>query len=694
MRVTLDVLRRFVDLPTDPREARILLDEVGVEVKRIDVDQPGVPVTLELLANRGDHHGLIGLAREVSGRTGGPIRQPEGRALEVGEAPYPVIVETDLCPVYALTRLTRRADVGLDAAAIQLLEAAGLKSVGAVVDATNVANLEFGQPTHAFDAASIEGPIRVRLSTPGEQAWPLFTEARVTLPEGTVVIADDRKVLAIAGVIGCEESKTTAATTEVLLEAAAFDPVAVRKASRALGIHTDSSARFERGADFTLPVTGAGRVAKLLSGGWDVVGATGVWSSWTDPERDIAFDPSFCRSFLDVSEDDGQLLDRLARYGFRVVPEDAGDGKVSVRVPPHRLWDVEFPADLYEEIAKSIGYDNTPVGLPPVDMGALPSAMEIVQDRLAEVWVNAGFYEVVTDGFYSRALVEQLGLPEGHPLLDHVETANALDRAYSLLKNNALAQAVDGVAMNLRMKHDEIKAFEFTRTFHPDPTADNGVCTERRVAWAIVSGDERPATWAGASRPADALFLKGLVGQIGRVLGLPLEVGPADPQQPLFDVLHPGRQAAIRLDGAVVGVLGEVHPGVVKRFRLKRVRPCYVEIDLASLVVPARRPRFEEPPRVPPVVRNLAFTLPAKVQAGTLADTMRQAGPSWLLDVAIVDLFEHASEGVPVRTFTYALSYANDGADRTAEELNGATEALIAAVLGALGDQGVRLRGA
>lgn len=686
MRITRDVLARFTDLPADPAAVRVLLDEVGLEVKRIDADAPGVPMTLELLANRGDHHGYVGLAREITGRTGGDLRVPEGLTLTEGVSPHPIAVETDLCLVYTLTELVKDGDGTLGAAPLALLESCGLNPVSPPVDATNVANLELGQPTHAFDADTLEGPVRVRLSVAGERAWPLFTEGQVELPEGTLVIADDVKILAIAGVIGCEESKTTEATTRLLLESATFDPVSVRKASRALMIHTDSSARFERGADPSMPVIGAGRVASLLApAGWTVKGTTGVHRAWTDPGRVVRFDPAACRGFLAIDEDDATLFGRLARYGF--IPE--GDG---VRVPPHRLWDVEHPADLYEEIAKSIGYDNTPIGLPPVDMGGLPTPVETTIDTLAEVLVAAGFYEVITDGFHGRNLPEMLGFTGDHPLAAHVETANALDRAYSLLKNNALGQAVQGVADNLRMKHDQIAAFEVTRTFHPDPGADNGVCTERRLVWAIASGTERPAAWEGSVRPADAVFFKGLVDEIGAALRLPLQVGPADPAYPLSSALHPGRQAAIRLDGATIGVLGEVHPAVVSAFKIKRGRPVYVELGLDALVRPPAPYAFTEPPRVPPVPRSLAFTLPSGVEAREVVDVLTRAGVERLLDVAVVDLFAHEEDGAPVRTLTFDLSFDNEDAALTTEALNAAADALIEAVVASLGDRGVKLR--
>lgn len=693
MKIDLVTLGRYTDLPADPRATRVLLDEVGIEVKRIDPEAPGVPVTLELLANRGDHHCYVGIAREVSGRTGGALRQPEPTRLETGSGSVIVRCETELCPVYTATLLERHGDGTFDPDALALLASCGVHSLGPVIDATNVANLELGQPTHAFDADTLDGPITIRLSRPGETALPLFASERVALAEGTMVIADDSKVLAVAGVIGCEESKTTDSTTRVVLESAGFDPVAVRKASRGLGIHTDSSARFERGSDFAAPLAGAGRVVQLLEqAGWQRVGPTEVVSSWSDPGRVVELDTDAARAFLEIDDSEAQLGARLTRYGFEITASTAGPPWLSVGVPTHRLWEVEHPSDLYEELARSIGYDNTPVSLPPVDRGAVAGHEEVVKTAAEEVLLGHGFYEVITDGFHARALSERLGLPDGHPLLDHVGTTNALERAYSLLKNNGLAQALDGLAANLRVLNPQVKAYEWTRTFHPDPTAANGVCSERRILWALANGGERPAGWSGTPRAADALFLKGVVAELALALRLPLQFAPADPGAVLHDVLHPNRQLSITLRGEVVGILGEVHPRVVKEFRIKRSRPCYLEIGLDALLAESKVLAFVPPPRKHPVVRNLAFSLPHRVQARSVADVMLAAGPSWLSQVDIVDLFEHEADGVALRTFTYALTYSAEDADRSAHELNATTEALVEAVVAALGDRGVHQR--
>ena len=558
------------------------------------------------------------------------------------------------------------------------------------MDATNLANLEFGQPTHCFDADTIVGPISIRLARPGEQAWPLFAEDKVEVPEGAVVIEDDEKILAIAGVIGCEESKATETTTRILLESAAFDPVAVRKASRALGIHTDSSARFERGSDASQVLVGAGRVVGLLEGhGWRRVGDTGMVGTWSDEGRTIEVDTAAAGAFLGIELSPEEAAERLSRYGFAVSP--SGDS-LSVVVPPHRVWDVEFPADLYEELAKSIGYNDTPSTLPPVDMGALPTAADVMKRQVEDVLLGSGFYEVFTNGFHSTALRDRLGISEDHVLWSHVQTTNALDRGYGLVKNNCLAQAVEAVAGNVRVGTRPIQMYEWTRTFHPNTDAANGVCDERHRLWAIAEGTVETNRWLGKPRTADAWMLKGLVEEIATALRVPLKIASADETHPLSDCLHPGRQASITLNGETVGILGEVHPRITKAFKLKRAHPVYLEITRSALLSDAVTHRYQERSVHQPIMRSLAFSLPSGITAGEVAQTLGEAGPEWLESVDIVDAFVHEEDGEPMRAITFSLRYGNREGDRSAEAVNDASSSLIDAVVTTYGDRGVKLR--
>lgn len=706
MKLEIDVLRRYIQLPSSTSEIRHLLDDVGVEVKRIEAGPTGETLTVELLANRGDHYCYEGVAREVSGRTGDGVTRPPVARLETGATPWPVNIETELCPRYTATLLVRGEQRDLSREELRPLLAAGLASVHPVVDSTNLANLELGQPTHAFDADTLDGAITVRLSRAGEKAWPLFTEEPIEIPAGIMVIADNSKILAIAGVIGCEESKTTESTTRVLLESAGFDPVAVRKASRQLGIHTDSSARFERGSDFARVLEGAGRVVHLMErAGWHREGLTGDHGGWTDPVRVVGLDVVDAAGFLEYPLTEEEVRDRLSRYGFEVSgcwpdwPEEwPVDGverdrhTVLVRVPPSRLWDVDKNADLVEELAKSIGYNDTPTRLPNVDRGAIPSHRERVREAAEEVLLGNGFYEVITNGFHGRDLRDKLGITEGHPLFAYVETENALERAYSLLKNNALAQAVEAVAANLRRRQDEIRAYEWTRTFHPDAEAANGLCTERHVLWAVAAGHEADPDWTGRQRVADAHFFAGLIREIATALSVPLTLRTSELDGTFEGLLHPGRRADVWLGEQRVGAIGEVHPTVRQAFKLGKVRPVYLELDEMALQATPKAVAYEEPSVHHDIVRNLAFTLPRGVYASQVLAVVADHAPGWFEGATVVDRFDHEEDGVAVSTLTFELRFAPGESGRTADEVNATCEHLVDVVVRRLGDAGVRLR--
>jgi len=332
--------------------------------------------------------------------------------------------------------------------------------------------------------------------------------------------------------------------------------------------------------------------------------------------------------------------------------------------------------------------------MPAHTIGVRPSPAQQLRSRIQEVLLGAGFYETITDGFYGRALPERLLPGPSHPLWKHVETVNSLDKGYSLLKNNCLGQALVGLSSNIRMGLKQIRLFELTRSFHPDQSADNGLCTERHMLWLLAHGGNRDRSWADQTPAVDAMLLKGLVeelsAELGCALSLSREQAAADPTGSL---LHPARRAAILYQGELVGVMGEVDPTRVAAMGLKKARPCYLELDLGRLRLSADMGDFELPSLRPLSSRSLAFSLPPRVEAGEVAAAMKRAGPDWLEAVEITDLFAFEADGLEMRAITFALRFRNDESERSTEVLNAATESLAAAVVKALGARGVAQRG-
>ncbi|HEV7765175.1 MAG TPA: phenylalanine--tRNA ligase subunit beta [Thermoanaerobaculia bacterium] len=715
MKFLLEHLKTHVDMPASTRESRELLDDVGIEVKSVDATAVGTVFNCELLANRGDHYCYEGVAREVSGRTDAPLRYPKLRKLDVHAADATrVKIESPLCLVYTVTELFapvipsearnlggRGADdqplsplphgslaharddkAPLPPEVLAPLTAADVHSISAPVDASNLANFDIGQPTHAFDADKIDGPITIRLSRKGERAWMLFTPEAVEIPKGTLVIADDSKILGIAGVIGCVESGISDKTTRILLESACFDPVAVRIASRQLNQNTDAAARFMRGGDPTLPLIGAARVAYLLEqhAGYRVGNAYRA-GEWKDPERKITVDVKKTGRFIGAELSAFAMAERLTRYGFTVELHD--DNTLIVTVPPRRLWDVNFEADIAEELLKSVGYNNTPITLPTVQMGALPSHVENVGERVNEVLVAEGFYEIFTDSFYGRGVRERLGITEGDPLWPHVEMQNSIERNYSLMRNNTIAQALDALAANVNNKLANVKIFEWVRIYLPD-------LSERGVLWALANGRDRGPFWADKGRPADAIYLKGIVEQLRLELRVDLKIGATDGHR-LERFFHPRRRGGVWLNDRIVGIFGELHPLLLQRFDIKRQRPVYLEIETDALFTTPLPRVYTDPPTRQPIVRSVAYAIPSGIPASAIRDALASAAPPFLREIRIVDVYEIPNDPRRARAVTFEIEYLSEEA-LTGETINAATEAMMAAVVLRFGDQGVSLR--
>lgn len=690
MKFYLSGLRKYCPaLPATEDKAVAALDDAGIEVQGIESGETGTDtvVSVELLANRGDHRCYLGVARELAGRLDGVVVAPKAAPLSIATpGGIPCLVSTGDCLTYMLTPLdVLDHSAPLGAETRRMLRVEGGETGAAVVDAANAVSLQIGQPLHAFDADKIQGTIEVRHSLTGETARLLGEQNPRPLPAGTLVIADDAKVLAIAGVIGCEESRVTPVTSRVILESATFDPVAVRKSSSALGVVTSAAQRFERGGDPALPAAGAALAVKLLeeSGAARASGPSTMARAWEADLPVISVDFADLADFLGTDIPPGETANRLERYGIKHV--GGGDFKV----PSHRIWDLTQAQDLYEEVARSIGYNCLPSVLPVASIGAEPGPAEQGAQVAGDVLVLAGFYEVITDGFYDRALVRRLGVQPGSHLDWHVSTVNAVERHYELLKNNCLAQAMAALETNARYRTTDVRLYEFTHVFEP---VDSGV-RERGVLWAIAVGSANPGSWSGGTdRPVDVFFVKGAAEQVAARLRFRLESVPiARSGHVLAPYLHPCRSMVLHAGGRQAGVIGEVHPQVAERFGVAGTRPVYLELD-ATVLVPHERPVLPALEEAPPIERMLDFVIPSSLTSHDVIRVLSEAAPSRLRGLHVADVFENSSTlGAGMRSITFRLLLSAEPTP-TSEELNAEVRAMIDAVVAAFSEYGVRLR--
>jgi phenylalanyl-tRNA synthetase beta chain len=267
---------------------------------------------------------------------------------------------------------------------------------------------------------------------------------------------------------------------------------------------------------------------------------------------------------------------------------------------------------------------------------------------------------------------ERLGVAEGDPLWPHVEMQNSIERNYSLMRNNTIAQAADALAVNLNNKLANIKIFEWARIYFPD-------LSEQGILWALANGRDRGPSWGDKGRPADAIYLKGILEQLRLELRVELGTGSSDGHR-LERFFHPGRRAGIYAGERLVGILGEIHPLLLQRFDIKRHRPVYFELETDALLTPPLPRIYTEPPSRQPVVRNVAYSIPSGITAASVAETMRAAGPAFLREIRITDYYEEA------RAVTFEIEYLSDDA-LTGETINAATEAMMAAVKERFGDR-------
>lgn len=689
MKLTIAGLRTFLPgLSDDATLFRNALDESGLEVKNIHSDGPRTSVTLEFLANRGDHRSYSGIARELSARLGLTRADVTVDPLVVGADGPSASVATAHCLAYTLTPLeVLDATAELPADTVDRLVTSGLHSGLAVVDAAEAAGLELGQPVQVYDADKVLGTVEVRSSRPGETLTVSGEETPRALPEGTPVVADEEKILSVAGVIGSELARVTADTRRVLLESATFDPVAVRLAATALGVSNPASQRFERGADPTAIHIGAGRAINLLGDSKAAVrtGSTSEPQRWNGTLPVLSVDRTRAAAFLGTALETAEVAERLAAYGFRAVDEGRFE------VPGTRIWDVKETEDLYEELARHIGFDALPLAPLPASTGAVLTPRETLVRTVGDTLVGFGFMETFTDGFYSKDTLKVLSPADDHPLAAHVGIANAEDRRYSMLKNNCLAQAVAAVGSNLRFKQDRIRLFEVTQVFQPDASAENGLCKERPVLWAIASGEREEGRWSGKSGLVDFFNVRGVAEEAALRCGVRLTVERLPQTHPLADFLHPHRSALLLVDGAPAGVCGELHPDVRHRAALGGQRPVYLELDFDVWSVRADRPASAAFREDPAVDRMLDFVMPRQVSNDQVWETLREAAPEWVRSIDVADVFLPDRNDPGRRSVTYLLRFDSEPT-RPVEEFNEVLDHLVLTVTDRFGAEGVHLR--
>jgi len=634
----------LLELPETLRIGQSLREALGLDDTALE---------LNVTPNRPDCLSIVGVAREVATVENLPLRVPQP---VVKESDVPIasktsveILEPTLCPRY-MARVVLGVRVGASPDWLQKrLHAVGLRSINNVVDVTNYVLMELGHPLHAFDYDRLaEHRIVVRRARPEEEITTL-DGVRRNLTTETLVIADAEKPVALAGIMGGESTEVSETTQNLLLESAYFNPVSIRRTAKALGISTESSYRFERGADIEGVRRALDRATELIvqvAGGEVCKGVVDVYPKPAAPVE-ILLRPERARQVLGAEIPTEEMTRILRSLGCHV----EGESPLRVVAPTFRP-DLTREIDLIEEVARIWGYDNIPTTFP---LGDIPSKVAnphlALRRQLASILCAAGYYEACNYAFISPQLFEMMRIPEGSELRNALVLANPLSVELSVMRTSLWPGLMQNLAANRRHGVERVALFEIGREFHPRPGEE--LPYERWMLAGVLSGAP-PKRWGVPLREPDFYDVKGLIEAILKATGVEKWV-LARAKHPS---LHPGRSAVITLEDRTLATFGEVHPGVLKNFDLNR-RAVLFEVDVDALAEVANPTRvMESISPFPSTHRDLAVVVDADLPSEEVTRRIREAIPPDLLgSLSLFDVYVGGQIPPNKKSLAYAIEY-------------------------------------
>jgi phenylalanyl-tRNA synthetase beta chain len=665
-----------MSLGDDQDGIRVLPADALVGAPLGDVVRSGeIVFDVAITPNRGDWVSMLGMAREVRAHFGGEIQTPPAEVPEGGRlASEDIRVEIEDpagCHRY-VARVVRGIEISASPEWLRArLEAAGLRSINAVVDVTNLVLLEFGQPLHAFDLAKLRGGVvRVRAAGPGEKIVTLDGQTRTLTPED-LVIADAEAAIAIAGVMGGAETEVGEHTTEVLIESAHFQPSRVRRTARRLGLQTDASYRFERGVDREGSGPAAARAARLiqeLSGGSVSKGAVEALGESPPVTEQIRLDPSRANRLLGTEIPDEEMIELLSRLDIETTRAEAGS---LACCPPSYRNDLHLPADLIEEIARLHGYDRIPSTLPE---GAFAGVEVPPRRRLmleaSQSLQGSGLTEVMTFPAVRPGDPDALQLASDDPRRRAVALLNPIQSTDSVLRTTLVPSLLRATQANLRRQVERLRLFEVSRVFLAREGED--LPEEPLQAVAVLSDAGEAALWE-SSRVPIFFQAKGVGERLLADLGRPwtFRAGTSEPY------LHPGAAGEFWIGEQSIAAVGELHPETAARFEVEAPTGLLV-VDLEALArVPPRDPQYREVSYHPSVRRDLAVLLDRETEAGEVLEAIRKTGGAALTSVDVFDRWE--GRGVPEGKVSLAFRLVFQRTDRnlTDSEVVKATDRVV-----------------
>ncbi len=635
---------------------------------------------LDVTPNRPDCLSVIGVAREIAALTGQSLRLPEVSYEEVAspidQQVLVEIVAPDLCPRYCASLVTGVKLAESPKWMQQRLLNCGMRPINNIVDITNYVMLEYGQPLHAFDYHLIRGKrIIVRRANAGEVIVSLDGVER-TLAEDMLVIADEARAVAIAGVMGGANSEVTEQTTSILLEAASFKPTSIHRTGSVLRLPSEACMRFERGIrpELTLPaLKRATQLIMQLAGGEAARGLVDVYPGRQDGEP-ILLSTDKVQRHLGVEFSLDQIIGALSSLGFDCKPA-ASASEVWVTAPYWRS-DIHQAVDLIEEVVRITGYDKIPATMLSQPLPRQnPDPIISLKQKVGHSLVGYGFQEVITYSLTSLEMLNKL-LPEPHPLEPvPLRVANPMTAEQEYLRPNLRANLLAALSANRRHEDGGISLFELGKVYLPRP---KDLPDEPEILCGLLSGSGLEGSWRGGDDSFDFYDAKGVVE------GLLIQLGvDADFTESRDESLHPVRQAAIVIAGNKLGVIGELHPKVSEAFEIPGA-VCLFEIDLTALLpFTLGHKKFQPILRFPAIVRDIALVIDAGITHQRVKDIISSF--PLVKQVGIFDVYIGDQVPPGKKSLAYRISFQSPSHTLTDEEVDKVQQQILAKLSGELG---------
>ena len=634
----------------------------------------------ELTANRADCFSMVGLSREFGIMTNQKALFPVIMVNENGESiegKASVAIEAhDLC-----TRFTSRlvTNVTIEPSPLWMqnrLRNSGIRPINNVVDVTNYVMLELGQPMHAYDYDCVaDHTLIARRAKAGETLTTLDGNER-ELNESMLIIADTKGPIGVAGVMGGLTSEVTDKTTNVLFEAAVFNGPSIRRTSKALGMRSEASGRFERGVNHKYTAYAIDRAAQLLQQICPSCKVSvGVIDVYPEPveQRTVTFTAEQINDYLGTSIEKDRMVDILTKLEFGIT--ESGD-TIEALVPTWRD-DVTVMPDIAEEVARIVSYDNIAPTIPVaiLSSGGMTPKKALTKE-VTHYLAHAGLSQIITFSFMHKDGLTNMMLPEGDGRYTAIPILNPISEEFPYMRTTLVPAVIEAAKRNIAQQNKDLWLFETANVYEPKALPLTEVPHERPMACGIMMGKVTEAAWNQAQRDTDFYDVKGVVDGLLAKLGLT----QYDIQPSSESYYHPGVSAHYTVNGVTIANYGELHPQVVKNFDLSG-KVYMFEIDLEavlSIIVPPFR--YQSFSKFPGTSRDLAIVAPVSVTSGDIVALIKEHGGEYLESVSIFDVYEGEHIEAGYRSLAYNLQFRSMEGTLNDEDIDGAIQAIIDAL--------------